>query len=193
MLLLPRAPSTIVARLTQRPKPGALPQPVAVTLPPPHHPQKCESRDVLVAADRIAVVAAWEQAREHGIGVAAVHALSDPDSWLTHSIVDVRERYGVWVAVMTHDGDERASRSADLAGPLVVPARPRQATMHKNVTAMITDVDDNVSRMFGWTREQLLGARSSEFVHPDDQERAVGTWTQLLSTRARSRGRPVIA
>jgi hypothetical protein len=44
MLLLPQHARTIVSRLTQRPKPGALPQQATVTLPPPHHPQKCESR-----------------------------------------------------------------------------------------------------------------------------------------------------
>ena len=47
------------------------------------------------------------------------------------------------------------------------------------MTAVITEADENVSRMFGFTREQLVGSRSSEFIHPDDQERAVSTWMQL--------------
>ncbi len=152
-------------------------------------PERATMLDVLVPDDRIAVVAAWERACERGIGVAAVHALSAPDTRLTLSMFDVRERYGVWVAVMTHDGDEREAAWGDLAGPLVVPARPRQATMHKNGTAVITDVDENVCRMFGWSRAQLLGQRSSEFIHPDDQARAVATWMALLSTRASQRVR----
>ena len=145
--------------------------------------------DVIVEGDRIAVVAAWERARKQGVGVAAVHALSDPDTRLTLSMHDVCERYGVWVAVLSHDGDEIEANQEGLAGPLIVPARPRQATMHKNMTAVITDVDDNVCRMFGWSREQLLGARSSEFIHPDDQARAVSTWMALLASRVGQRVR----
>lgn len=138
--------------------------------------------DIVVAADRLAVVTAWERARKSGIGVAAVHALSDPDTRLTLSIVDSRDDYGVWLAVLTHDGDEQDSASDVLAGPLVVPARPRQATMHKNMTAVMTEIDDNVTKMFGWGPPKMLGARSSEFMHPDDQERAVATWMTLLAT-----------
>jgi diguanylate cyclase (GGDEF)-like protein/PAS domain S-box-containing protein len=145
--------------------------------------------DIVVAADRLAVVTAWERARTSGIGVAAVRALSDPGTRLTLSIVDARDDYGVWLSVLTHDREELDSSSHVLAGPLVVPARPRQATMHKNMTAVITEIDANVTRMFGWEPDQMLGSRSSEFMHPDDQERAVATWMTLLATPGSQRVR----
>ena len=138
--------------------------------------------DVVLPADRLAVVAAWERARRHAIAVTSVHALAHPDTRFTLSMLDVRERYGVWLAVLTPDGDEAESSPDGLAGPLVVTARPRQATMHKNMTATITEVDANASRMLGWTPEQMLGRRSSDLIHPDDQERAVSVWMQLLSS-----------
>jgi len=145
--------------------------------------------NVVVPADRIGVVAAWERARGVGVAVATVHALSDPQTRLTLTMVDARGRYGTWLAALTPDDEERASGPEPLAGPLVVPMRPRQATMRKNMTAVVTDVDDHVPPMFGWSREQLVGSRSSEFIHPDDQERAVSTWMQLLGSRGSQRVR----
>jgi hypothetical protein len=64
--------------------------------------------DIVVAADRIAVVTAWERARKSGIGVTAVHALSDPGTRLTLSIVDARDDHGVWLSVLAHDDEERS-------------------------------------------------------------------------------------
>ena len=145
-------------------------------------PERGTILDVIVPADRLPTVTAWDRAREHGIGVAAVHALSHPSLRMTLSMIDVRERYGVWIFVLHPDGDEREAHSQTLAAPLLVPTRPRQATLHKNMTAVITDVDENVTRMFGWTREQLIGTRATEFVHPDDRDRAVNTWLTLVSS-----------
>lgn len=145
--------------------------------------------DVVVADDRIGVVAAWERARRDGIAMASVRGLSDPARRLTLTMVDARVQYGTWLAVLTPDRDGLASEPDALVGPLVVPTRPRQATMHKNMTAVVTEVDANVSRMLGWTPEQLVGSRSSEFIHPDDQERAVATWMQLLASRGSQRVR----
>jgi diguanylate cyclase (GGDEF)-like protein/PAS domain S-box-containing protein len=43
--------------------------------------------------------------------------------------------------------------------------------------------------MLGWTREQMVGTRSSEFIHPDDQERAIANWMELLSRQDAQRVR----
>ncbi len=152
-------------------------------------PSRATMVDVVVPADRLSVVAAWERTCAHGIGVTAVHALHDPDRRLTLSMFDVRERYGVYVAAMTDDGAERGRDLDVLAGALIVAVRPRQATMHKDMTAFITAVDENVCRMFGWGREQLVGARASEFVHPEDLQRTVTAWMHLMATRCSQRVR----
>lgn len=152
-------------------------------------PERETMLDVVVPADRIGVVAAWERARTSGIAVTAVHALTDPETRLTLTMIDARQRYGTWMALLTPVESVAGVGTEDLTGPLVVPTRPRQARMHKNMTAVVTDVDDNVVRMFGWGREHLVGSRSSEFIHPDDQERAVSNWMQLLATRDAQRVR----
>jgi diguanylate cyclase (GGDEF)-like protein/PAS domain S-box-containing protein len=181
--LLSRHPDAIVAALDDRgfrvPLPESFPLDGHQALTCPD--ERVTMLDVIEPADRIAVVAAWERARRSGIGVVTVHGLGDPDTALTLSMVDVSAHHGVWLAVLARDGTPDGDAEA-LAGPTVVPSRPRQATMHKNMTALITDIDENVTKMLGWTREQIVGSRSSEFMHPEDQERAVAAWMQLLAT-----------
>ena len=145
--------------------------------------------DLVVPADRMAVVGMWERARASGVAACAVHALAEPDRVLTLTVVDARGRFGVWIAVLTDDGVQARSSSELLAGALSVRARPRQATTHKSMTAVITEIDANVTGMLGWSAYQMVGTRSSEFVHPDDYDRAVASWMDLLSHRATQRVR----
>ncbi len=142
--------------------------------------------ELLVPDDRIAVVAAWEHARSRRIGVATVRALSDPGTELTLSLVDAHDRYGVWLAVLRRK-TEAESGGELLVGPLAVPGRQRQATMHKSMTAVITGVDARVTGMLGWEPAQMLGRRSTEFIHPEDHDRAVAGWMALLSSLRASR------
>ncbi|MGO9956899.1 MAG: diguanylate cyclase domain-containing protein [Solirubrobacteraceae bacterium] len=145
--------------------------------------------NVVVPGDRMTVVAAWERARRFGVGVASVHALSEPDARLTLSMIDGREFCGVWLAVLTRGGQESEAPGDLLAGALVVPSRPRQASMHKSHTAFITAVDVNVTPMLGWTPEQMIGFRSTQFIHPEDQGRAIDSWMQLVSSQGCQRVR----
>jgi diguanylate cyclase (GGDEF)-like protein/PAS domain S-box-containing protein len=145
--------------------------------------------DVVVPADRIAVVATWERARRAGMAACAVHAASDPRRRLSLSIVDVRHSHGVYVAVLSEDADAPAEGGELLAAALVVSVRPRTATMRKGMTAIITAVDDHAVGMLGWTPDQMVGLRSTEFIHPDDQERAIAGWLSLLSHRRTERVR----
>jgi hypothetical protein len=75
--------------------------------------------DVVVPADRIGVVAAWERSRKDGIAVAAVHATSDPEKRLTLTTIDARERYGTWLAALTPDDEASGS------GPRALPCDRR--------------------------------------------------------------------
>ena len=145
--------------------------------------------DVVVPADRIGIVSAWERAPERGIAFATVHLISDQQTSLTLTFYDARAVHGVWLALLSRDGGRSQPESQTLTLPLVVPARPRQATMHKNMFGVVTQIDENTTKMLGWTPEQLVGSRSSEFIHPEDQERAVSAFMQLLATRATQRVR----
>jgi diguanylate cyclase (GGDEF)-like protein/PAS domain S-box-containing protein len=139
--------------------------------------------DVLVAGDRLAVVRMWERARSSGVAACSVHALADPDRLLTLSVIDARGRFGVWLAALTEDGEHTRASSALASEALSVPSRPRLATSHKSMTAVTTEIDANFTGMLGWSAEQMVGVRSSEFVHPDDYDRAVASWMDLIANR----------
>ena len=190
--LLTANPDAIVAALADNgarvPLPDSFPLGGHRALEVPAEP--ATMLDVAVPEDRVAIVAAWERTRARGISVTAVHPLTDPNTRLSLTMVDARERYGVWLGVLTPDLDGGEDTGTGvLSGPLVVPTRPRQATMHKSMTALISAADANACEMFGFEADQLIGARSSEFIHPDDHDRSVATWMQLLSTRTPQRVR----
>jgi diguanylate cyclase (GGDEF)-like protein/PAS domain S-box-containing protein len=145
--------------------------------------------DVVAPADAMAVVAAWEQAREHGVGFGHVHARTEPGEALSLTFVDVRAQYGVFLGALealTGRTDEGGPQALDT---VPVSRTPRTATVRKSMLAVITDVDERATRMLGWTREQMVGTRSSEFIHPEDEERAVANWMELLSRQDAQRVR----
>ena len=143
----------------------------------------------VIAADRMAVVGAWERARENGVGVADIHALAEPDTPLVLTVADARKRYGVWLAVLTHHGETPRWPPDALTRSRAVPSRPRRATMHKSLTAIITALDADVTGMLGWAPAQMVGSRSTEFIHREDRERGVASWMELLASQTSQRVR----
>jgi diguanylate cyclase (GGDEF)-like protein/PAS domain S-box-containing protein len=100
-------------------------------------------------------------------------------------VVDARHRHGVWITGLSNPDaeDDHQAPGTAVSGALAVPLRPRTATVRKSVLAMIIGIDDRTTRMLGWTPDQMIGSRSSDFVHPDDQERAVANWLELLAKK----------
>src|ERR1700693_3883507 len=125
--------------------------------------------DLVVPADRMIVVTTWERARSDGIAMGLVRTVHEPEQYVTLTILDARARYGVWIGALTDpDRDHVApNRGAD-RGALIVPLRPRTATIRKNMFAVMTEIDDRTTRMLGWNAEDMLGLRSLVFIHPDD-------------------------
>lgn len=145
--------------------------------------------DLVASGDAMNVVAAWERAGRHGMAITTVHMRGTPEHPVTLTFIDARHRYGVWIGAFTeHDSATGLSGDA-LAGPLMVPLRPRTATIWKSSRAIITGIDDRTTRMLGWTAEQMVGLRSTEFIHPDDHERAVANWMEMLSKQQSQRVR----
>ena len=109
--------------------------------------------DVVLPVDRMEVVRVWESAQSRGVGQGRVRPAVAPEQVLTLTIVDVRYRYGVLFAVLAPDPnvDIPSRHSPVTADPsLLVPRRPRTATVHKNLNAVITDMDPRVTAMLGW-------------------------------------------
>ena len=144
----------------------------------------------VVPADRMVVVEVWERARHVGLAHGDVRLSGAPERAVTFTVVDVRHRYGVWLGFLT--GEDRWTPAADaptLDVSLLVPNRPRTATVHKNLYAVITHVDDRIERMLGWSAADMLGHRSLDFIHPDDHQRAIGQWLEMRTCRQATRVR----
>ncbi|HEX7460643.1 MAG TPA: diguanylate cyclase [Dermatophilaceae bacterium] len=152
--------------------------------------QECTFVDVVVPADRMVVVATWERARLDGLAQGVVRTLSDPEQELRLAFIDVRHSHGVWIGILVSTGQSRThEQGPGLDASLLAPRRPRTAVMYKNLFAIITDVDDQAPLMFGWSRQEMIGHRSLEFMHPGDHERAVAQWLEMRARRQSQRVR----
>ena len=146
--------------------------------------------DFVVPADRMTVVDIWERAQAVGLAQGDVRLSGDPDRPVTFTVVDVRHRYGVWLGFLTTEDQWRSAVDAPpLDVSLLVPTRPRTATVHKNLYALITHVDERAERMLGWAAADMLGHRSLDFIHPDDHQRAIGQWFEMRACRQATRVR----
>lgn len=156
-----------------------------VPLPPglePYADQELVGRSALhlaLPADRQQVIECWERARHTG-GAGVVVRLREPaDQPAVHlSFTDLRQTFGVYLALCL-PSDQRL----DEAQPLPAadePAGPRFARVTKNELAVFTEVDDATTELLGWSREEMVGRRSLEFIHPEDQDLAVASWMELL-------------
>jgi diguanylate cyclase (GGDEF)-like protein/PAS domain S-box-containing protein len=164
------------------PTPDSLVLPDHRTTPLPA--DRATTLDLLVPQDCLSVVTAWETAQLKGVAHTTARLRTDPERPLTVTIVDAEHSHGVWITAFSDpDAGEVQSAASAVSGALAVPLRPRTATINKSAFAVITGIDDRATRMFGWTEDQMAGARSSDFVHPDDQERAVANWLEMLSKK----------
>jgi len=170
-----------------------IPMPAAVGLAPERViPPPAEGRatllDLVVPDDAKIVVAIWQRLLQTGMSIGAVRTRTAPDRPLTLSFVDLTDRYGFIVGAFTEqEGDQHASTR--LTPSLLVPGRPRTAAMTKSHDGVITGIDERSSRMLGWAEEQMVGQRSAEFIHPDDGDRALFAWMEMLGTRSSQRVR----
>jgi diguanylate cyclase (GGDEF)-like protein/PAS domain S-box-containing protein len=190
--LLNRHPEAVVAALA--PDGFRVPVPAEIGLAEhqliPVPADRATMVDLVISADAMTVITAWERALNRGMAITTVHTRNAPDHPVTMTFFDARDRYGVWLGAFTEQsGDSAASSENALAGALLVPLRPRTAVMYKTAHAIITGIDDRTTRMLGWSAEQIVGARSLEYIHPDDHARAVANWMEMLSKQESQRVR----
>ncbi len=131
--------------------------------------------DLVISEDRLKVIESWEHAGVHGASSVVVHTLGDTDRSATLYYVDVSHRHGVMLGFLVGLQGDRGTARLD---HVVLP--PRVAVIRKNRVAVITEVDEAVTRLLGWTAEELVGQRTTEFIHPEDHERGIASWMDML-------------
>jgi diguanylate cyclase (GGDEF)-like protein/PAS domain S-box-containing protein len=131
--------------------------------------------DLVELGERAGVVATWNRAQTTGAARTGVHLKGTGTEGQLH-FFDLRPRYGVYVGVLVAEAGHELTRVRE-----AVSFRPRLCIQRKNEVAVWTEVDDDTSRMLGWERSALVGRRGLELVHPDDQDRAIEAWMDMLA------------
>lgn len=175
--LLTEHPDAFVAAIDPEPGGRFVPIPESLQLRGQGVLQARTALDLVVPADRVVVISAWEQARATGASRAAIRLAVDPDATATMHYVDARARHGVYVGVIVSDASasERLAQRVDVS-----PLPPRIGRVRKDELAVIVEVDEAFLRILGWTADEMVGHRSLEFIHPDDQEQVIRDWMQML-------------
>jgi diguanylate cyclase (GGDEF)-like protein/PAS domain S-box-containing protein len=152
-----------------------------VAMPPsladtPHERLRARSALNLVeVGQRGLVIDAWDRVRRSGAAQSRVRLTHGDDA--TMYFFDLRAHHDVLVCVLVPDGDTALDGAQELDD-----VAPRVCVQHKNESAIFLDVDDATSKMLGWTRDEFVGHGSLEFVHPDDHDRAIESWMDMLSS-----------
>lgn len=142
--------------------------------------------EVVVPEDRVAIIMAWERALAEGKASVLVHLLTPApaaDGSLTTAHIhyaDLTSSYGVFVGVLVPGARSESRDSSSANSPHAAPAPPRVARLIKNGFAIITGVDNNGVALFGYPRDEIIGRRSLELVHPDDHQAAIASWVEML-------------
>jgi diguanylate cyclase (GGDEF)-like protein/PAS domain S-box-containing protein len=138
--------------------------------------------ELVVPADRVTVIEAWEQLKREGVANALVHPLTVPTETVQLHFVDARHRYGVVLGFVTDFSGALGS-----AAGIEVEVVPRLGVVRKDPVAVIVEVDTATPRMLGWSEDELLGRRTLELVHPEDHQRAIDTWVDMLANPGATR------
>ena len=134
--------------------------------------------DVVAPPDRIVVIDTWARAREAGAARGSVHTAWSPEQSAALYFFDVTAEYGVFAGVLVAGGGPSAP--GDVSGMASIP--PRLARVRKDELAVFTTIDAATTEILGWAPDQLIGRRSIDFIHPEDQERAIAAWMEMLGT-----------
>lgn len=167
-----------------------VPLPASIDLGPQHRRVVARAAtDLVEGGDRGIVIDAWERAKQLGAARCDVR-LRDRDVGAAVHFLDACDDHGVFVMVLEADTED-ALELPEPPGP-IQGSRTKVLRVVKDGLAVIVDVDSHVTDLLGWAVEDMVGRRSLDFIHPEDQEEAIAAWVDMLAspgvtTRARLR------
>jgi diguanylate cyclase (GGDEF)-like protein/PAS domain S-box-containing protein len=135
--------------------------------------------DMLTPGDKLAMISAWDRSRREGGASVVVRLVSDPDEPVLVTMVNACDEFGVYLALVFPVDD--AATAALTPGASAGIVTPRTARVRKNELAIICEIDEATTAILGWRPDEIVGRRSLEFVHPDDHERAISNWMEMLT------------
>lgn len=132
--------------------------------------------ELVVPDDINDVIDCWQAARTVGAAHVLVHPATDPGLEMVMHFVDATHAYGVYLGLMFGLPDVVQGQTQPGNG-----LRPRYGIMEKSNLSTILSCDKSVQRMLGWDADELVGLRSLDFVHPEDRQRVLANWMDLMN------------
>jgi diguanylate cyclase (GGDEF)-like protein/PAS domain S-box-containing protein len=134
--------------------------------------------EMVVPGNRGVVIETWEKLLNAGIASAHVRLAADPDRTVMLHFLDAREEHGVVIGALTTA--EQTAEAAVIEHAIESRA-PRFARVRKDGLAVLLEVDEAFTEILGWTPEEIVGCRTRDLVHPDDEALAVDNWMDMLA------------
>lgn len=137
-------------------------------------------------SERRAMIDTWVRVRATGAATGTARLYDG--SAMTYAFFDVRASHGVFVGVFLVDAEPERVNHLETREPIP----PRTGRLQKDEMAFVRGVDDAILQILGWERDELVGTRALELVHPDDRDRGIDSWMEMLGApggAARWRGR----
>lgn len=183
--LLALYPTARVAAITSDPTARLVAVPPSVAVGPGHTFIPGESLIHLVSAPDQAIIARlWSRARTVGYDCAEVRLITDPPADGTLHFLDLTSVHGAMVVLFAEGGREDLP---ELSG--LIPNAPagRLGRVSKDGSSTIIGADRGLTAVLGWRPQEVVGRRSLELIHPDDQELAIESWIRMLEFPGASR------
>jgi diguanylate cyclase (GGDEF)-like protein/PAS domain S-box-containing protein len=128
------------------------------------------------------IIRGWERVLAQGATRYPIHPPGHPEITLMVYALDLRENHGVVLIVcvlLPVDADGVIERPAPRPKPQ--PVAPRFARISTGITGIILEIDGATTQILGWSSEEMLGKRMTEFIHPDDQALSVDNWMEMIA------------
>jgi len=138
--------------------------------------------DMVIAAHRGVVIETWEKLLKAGIASAHVRLAADPDRTVMLHFLDARAQHGVVIGALTAAEQAEQTDEAAVIEHATESRAPRFARVKKDGLAVLLEVDEAFTQILGWEPEEIVGSRSRDLVHPDDEALAVDNWMDMLAT-----------
>ncbi|HWG72507.1 MAG TPA: sensor domain-containing diguanylate cyclase [Acidimicrobiales bacterium] len=135
--------------------------------------------EMVVPADRVVVARLWGQARLRGSAVGPVRLQRQPERAGSLYMFDLRQRHGVMIMAFLESPADTDLFLGTAERPILTP---RFARASKDAGAVYRWVDPALPEILGWAPEEMIGHRTLEFIHPDDQELGIANWLEMLES-----------
>ena len=176
---LEQHPNAMVAAVGDRGQP--VPVPDDLPLLPTHRIDDRSFLSLVAPEEVTKVVETFKDALRLGIAVTRLRVVDG--HWVSLHYADVRPQYGVilrLVLPVDYDGGTDEVDPAEL-----LETTPRLAVIEKDDLATIRAIDAATTSLLGWSPDDMVGRPSLDFIHPDDQARAIDNWMEMMGRGVR--------